>query len=259
MEAIFASFLLITSILIGVLVFDASLQAEASNEQRTMAALVAENALEEVRSAANQRFTNLKAEYDGKTWTLPGYSEFAIKAKVDEQLLPIPCTELENQYPLNPAFPAPERRTMKDSAWRCEVSVDWSRGQGESVTIVQYMANLNQVTTFELQIQPGGGNRIDDLTTGTFPVARNGTLDFSVTATADGAPVSDVQFTWYVEPLDGFGSVYRVSREGDLCRYKNYYRNYDGTIRFGPGLCDLVVRGVYQGIEAKRKVRINNG
>ena len=73
MEAVFASFLLITSILISVFVFDSSLQAEANNEQRITAAMVAESALEEIRSYANTDFEGTRSAYNGRTWTLPHY------------------------------------------------------------------------------------------------------------------------------------------------------------------------------------------
>jgi hypothetical protein len=258
MEAVFASFLLVTSILISVFVFDSSLQAEANNEQRITAAIVAESALDEIRSFSNVDFPGTKAAYDGRTWTLPNYSGFEISAEVERQELAIPCTELETQYPENPPFPIPERRSLANSVWRCEVAVEWSRSS-EKLRMVRYLANLSPVSQFKVVIDPKGGTEIDAITTGTIGVAPNRTLDFSAEAFADGKRVEDVQFTWYVEPLDGFGSIYRVSRDGKECRYKNSYRNYDGSIKHGPGLCDVVVRAVFQGVEAKRKVRVNNG
>lgn len=258
MEAVFASFLLLTSILISVYVFDSSLKTEANNEQRTTAAIVAENALEEIRAAANHNFSQLQSNFNGRRWTLPSYTQFEVEAKIEPQPLALPCTELESQYPLNPVFPTPERRFMSESVWKCEVAVHWSRGQ-EELRMVRYMANLKQISNFRVDISPPGATQIDADTTGGFAIGPGGTLDFEVTATADGQTVSDVQFTWYVEPLDGFGSVYRVSREGDQCRYRNSFVNSDGNTKFAPGLCDLVVRAVYQGVEAKRKVRIQNG
>ena len=46
MEAILASFMLLTAIIMSVAVFDSSLQAEASNERRIIASMVAESALD---------------------------------------------------------------------------------------------------------------------------------------------------------------------------------------------------------------------
>lgn len=258
MEAVFASFLLITSILISVFVFDSSLQAEANNEQRITAAMVAESALEEIRSYANTDFESTQSAYDGRSWTLPNYQTYEITARVKPQELAIPCTELETQYPDTPTFPTPERKILDNSVWNCEVAVKWSRGRDE-LRMVRYMANTTPATNFLVMIEPPGGTSIDGTTSGTFNVGPNGTKDFHARAFVDGREVEDVQFTWYVEPLDGFGSIYRVSRDGTTCRYKNAYRNYDGSIKRAPGLCDVVVRAVFQGVEAKRKVRINNG
>ena len=251
MEAVFASFLLITSILISVFVFDSSLQAKANNEQRITAAMVAESALEEIRSYANTDFEGTRTAYDGRTWTLPHYESYEVKAKVQQLELPIPCTELETQYPDSPTFPTPERKILDNSVWNCEVAVSWSRGRDE-LRMVRYVANTKQATNFIVRIDPPAGST-------PFNVGPNGTMDFQASAFADGVEVEDVQFTWYVEPLDGFGSIYRVSRDGTTCRYKNAYRNYNGAIKRAPGLCEVVVRAVYQGVEAKQRVRINNG
>ena len=61
MEAILASFMLLTAIIMSVAVFDSSLQAEASNERRIIASMVAESALAELRDAVN---TNMTAAID---------------------------------------------------------------------------------------------------------------------------------------------------------------------------------------------------
>lgn len=260
LEAVFASFLLLTSILLSVQLFDSSLKAEANNEQRTIAALVAESALDEIRAEANQDFNTLRSKYDGRSWTLTAYPEFEISAQVVPTFLAAPCSELESQY-TNPSavFPAPKPRLLKDSVWQVQLDITWPRAGDDAVTVVEYFSNLKRVLNFEVRITPPGGTNIGPVTSGTFNVARGRTRDFRASATADGAPVRDVQYSWYVEPLNGFGSVHRVSRDGTECRYKNAYRNYNNAIRYSPGKCDLVVKAVYQGIEAVRKVRIENG
>ena len=259
MEAVFASFLLLTSILLSVQLFDSSLQAEANNEQRTVAALVAESALDEIRAEATRDFSSLRTRFDGRTYTLGGYPDFRIAAQVNTMALAAPCSELESQY-RNPAapFPQPRPRFLEDSVWEVQLNITWPRSGRDGITVVEYFADLKKVTAFEVRITPPGGTSINSVTTGTFSIARNGTRDFEASATADGVPVRDVQYSWYVEPLDGFGSVNRVSRDGTQCRYKNAYRNFNNAIRHSPGQCDLVVRAVYQGIEAVRKVRIAN-
>lgn len=259
MEALFASFLLLTSVLLSVQLFDSSLKAEAENEQRTVAAMVAENALEEIRAAATEDFEQLRADYQGRSWSLPEYPDFTIQSQVRAQTILAPCSELESQYTdPNAPFPKPRPREMTGSIWRVQLDITWSRAGSDAVTVVEYFSSLKPASNFTVRIEPAGPNTINGLTTGTFSVARNRTLDFSATARADGQTLDDIQFSWYVEPLDGFGSVYRVSRDGTECRYRNYYRNANNAPRHAPGKCDLVVRAVYQGSEAVRKVRIEN-
>lgn len=259
MEALFASFLLLTSVLLSVQLFDSSLKAEADNEQRSVAAVVAENGLDEIREAALVDFKNLDSLYNNKTWNDADNPNFRLTAKVEPQALSAPCGELESQYP-NPfaVFPQPRPRQMTNSVWRVQLVVDWPRAGNSKVRVVEYFSSLKKVTDFKLIIDPPGSDKIDDFTTGTFSVAPNGVLDFTAKAYSDGEEIKDIQFSWYVEPLDGFGSVFRESRDGTECRYKNYYRNSNNAPKYSPGKCDLVVRAKFQGKEAVRKVRLQN-
>lgn len=257
-EAIFASFLLLTALLLSVQLFDTSLQAEANNEQRIVAALVAENVLDQIRSDANSDFGTLQSAYDGRNWSLPEYSNFQIEAKVEYFPMAVPCSELESQYSPGDDFPLPNGRYLSDSVWKVQIDVDWPRSGGNKVTIVEYLSNLEEVTSFQVAITPNPPNVINASTRGTVGVPRNDTRLFNASATANGESVNDVQFSWYVEPLDGFGSVHRVSRDGKKCLYKNAYRNFNNHIRHSPGQCNLVLRAEYQGIESIRRVRILN-
>lgn len=262
LEALFASFLLLTSVLLSVQLFDSSLKAEADNEQRSIAAVVAENGLEEMRASAREDFSSLKSLYDGKSWRDSDNPNFTLTANVSEQILAAPCTELESQYP-NPgaAFPNPRPREMGNSVWKIQLEVDWPRAGSSKVTVVEYLASLKKVADFSIAVSPTGPDKINEETTGTFTVPRSGTLDFTAQAFADREEIKDIQFSWYVEPLNGFGSVHRESRDGTQCRYLNGYRTFNlfGVLyKFSPGKCDLVVKAEYQGKVAVRKVRIEN-
>lgn len=262
MEALFASFLLLTSVLLSVQLFDSSLKSEADNEQRSIAALVVENGLEEIRAVAREDFSALKTLYNGKRWKDNDNPNFTLTATVSEQTLAAPCTELESQYPdPNATFPNPRPREMGESVWKVQLEVEWPRAGSSKVIVVEYLASLKKATNFTIVVTPPGPDKINDETTGIFSVPRGGTLDFTATAYADGEEVQDIQFSWYVEPLDGFGSVHRESRDGTQCRYLNGYRTFHlfgVTYKYSPGKCDLVVKAQYQGKVAVRKVRIAN-
>lgn len=82
MEALLATFVLLTSLLLSIYVFHSSLRAEASNEKRVVAAAVAESALAEVREAAGTNFRGLIGAYDGMEWSLPAEPDFKIHCQV---------------------------------------------------------------------------------------------------------------------------------------------------------------------------------
>lgn len=255
-EAIIASFLLLTSIAISVHLFDDSLQAEASSEQRIVAALVAESALAEVRREASRDFSGLASRYDGQTWSLPDYPNFQIRTSLTLAELAVPCTELETQYSRSAAFPEPQGRYLSSSAAKVDVEVTWEDGGSQSVVITELVANSSRAGDFRLELLLDDGSVANDTTV--VNVAKGALADFSVRAVAGGQEVGDIQFGWHVKPLTGFGSIHRVSRDGQFCQYRNAFRNFDDTLKYAPGASLVVVRARYQGREATAEVRVSN-
>lgn len=258
LEAIFASFLLLTSLALSVYLLNASLHAEANNERRILAALVAESALEEIRAASNTNFEGLGGLYDGREWTFEAFPDHRIRARVRWVDLPVPCTELEQQYPVtvNAALAGEPNFTFEPvvfrrSLWQVDLNVRWSTMSSDQVQLTGHIADWRDAGTLTIRLTPNPGGT-------PFKVAPNGTVDFAAELRRNGQAVEDSMLTWYIEPLTGFGSVARISRDGNSCTYRNAYINYDGTIAYAPGSCFLVVRGVYQGQEVLRKVEIVN-
>ena len=255
-EAILASFLLLTAVLMSVSVFDSSLQAEASNEKRIVAALVAETGLAEIRQAGSSDFHQVESLYDGKTWSVPEYSGFAIRSRISPAEIAVPCTVLETQYDKDAEFPAPSGRYLKASTLKADVEVSWEDAGGQSVKITEYIANFGVTNDFSVQILLPGGAVAGSGTV--FVVPRNEVRNFSARAMSNGQIVQDIQFSWYVQTLTGHGSINAVSRDGVECQYINAYRNFNDKIKFSPGTCDLVLQATFQGIEVDAKVRIEN-
>lgn len=256
MEAILASFLLLTAVLMSASVFDSSLQAEASNEKRIMAALVAETALAEIRQAGNNNFNQVESLFDGRTWSVPEYSGFEISSRIAPAEIAVPCTVLESQYDKDAEFPAPAGRYLSGSTLKADVEVSWQDAGGQSVKITEYIANFGAATDFTVQILlPGGGVASGGTV---IAVPKNELRDFSARAMSDGQVLEDIQFSWHVQALTGHGSINTVSRDGKECEYINAYRNFDNTTKFAPGTCDLVLQATFQGREAGAKVRIEN-
>ena len=67
----------------------------------------------------------------------------------------------------------------------------------------------------------------------------------------DGRRLDDLVLSWYVNPLDGLGTISQVSRDGTKCLYKNHFRDYDGSYKVQPGQCELEVRAVFAGVERR--------
>lgn len=252
-EAVLSSFLLLTALLLAVYVFDSSLKWEVSNEKRVVAALVAEAALAEIRDQGGQVFDSVYS-YDGRTnWTVPDFPDFRIDSIVKKTKLATACTELEQQYPLNAKFPDPAGKYLNNSGALATVTISWTDPVPQSLSVSEQIVNLREVTGFRLEVTSGGSP-----VNGVQTLRKGETMEFRVDAFAGGQPVTDLQYTWFVEPLTGFGSVRRVSRDGHTCLYINSYRNYNNQAQFAYGHCYLTVTALYQGKTAKKRVRIHN-
>ena len=163
------------------------------------------------------------------------------------------CTELESQYKAAAKFPEPTGKFLEDSGVKATVKVSWTDPVPQSIEVSEQIVSLREVENFRLSVTSDGGS-----TGGLMVVRKDGTLNFNVEAMANGRPVTDLQYTWFVEPLSGFGSVDRVSRDGYECRYINAYQNYKNQRQYAFGHCYLSVQAVYQGKTAKTRIRINN-
>lgn len=240
-----------------VSLFDGTLRAEVGNEKRVMAALAAESAMAQIRHSADTDFANLQTLHDGVNVTLPDFPDFQITTHVQEQPLAIPCTTLENsQYPSTATFPDPQSRQLKNSVVKAQVDVIWSERGDQSLSLTENVVNFTPSTDFSVTITRQDGTPVPDGTT--VALASRDTRQFQVLARSEGQEVKDIQFTWYVEPLTGTGSIRRVSRDGTKCQYLNAYRNFNGKLKDSPGICRLVVEATFQGVLAKDKVRIRN-
>ncbi len=255
-EAVLSTFLLLTALLLAVYVFDSSLKWEASNEKRVIAATLAESALAQIREVGGREFSEL-LDYDGKDLAFPDYPGFKVTASVEEAKLATSCVALENQYPVTATFPKPVGKFLNKSATNTTVTVSWNDPTPDSVAVSERIASLREISDFDVKIttQAGGPvNGVQTLTSGQ-------TLNFKTKAYIDNDEsklIEDLQFTWYVEPITGFGSIAHVSRDGLLCQYINSYKNYQGQVQYAYGHCNLTVQATYQGRVARAKVKINN-
>ena len=256
-EAVIASFLLLGAVLMSVSLFDGTLQAEVGNEKRVLAALAAETVMADIRQTADTDFESVLTSFDGHTHTLPDYPGFQIRSRVERNRLANPCTPLEaGQYTDADLFPAPEGRFLRRSAYKAQVDVTWDDRGNQGVSLTENIFNFTPSIDFSVVIThndnvPVGDSELVSLTP-------RDIRQFRVSATADGQEIRDLQFTWYVQPLTGTGSIHRVSRDGRRCQYLNGYRTFNGNVHDAPGVCNLVVEATFQGIRAVDTVEITN-
>ena len=253
-EAVMATFLLLSAVLLGAYVFHSGLRAEASNERRVVASMVAESAMAEIRESANRNFQGLVTGPGERTWSPTEEPEMKVTMRVRPVSLALVCQELESQYPRANRFPAPAPRLLSESVVEVEIAVSWSDSTQQSIRLVETITNLRTAEEFTVQLLGASGNGLAE----SMALSKGGTVDFTAQATADGQPVKDIQFTWYVQPLIGFGSLTAVSRDGSRCTYINAYRNYNDDLRYAPGACYLMLKASYQGRESTARIRIDN-
>lgn len=254
MEAIFATFLLLTSLLLSIYVFHSGLRAEAGNEKRVLASAVAEGALARIRQDAGSRFGELLGEYENKrNWTLEWAPEFVISCRAKPAIIGLNCLELESQYAPSSRFPDPQPRLLERSAVDIAVTVTWKDPEERSITVSERVVNLRQGGNFEVRLLDDSSRPAEPIT-----LPRDGTALFRAEATMNEQKLDDLQFTWYVQPVQGFGSLTSISRDGLRCEYRNGYRNYKNRWRYADGACYLVVTATFQGRTFRDRVRIDN-
>lgn len=254
-EAVLSTFLLLTAVLLSIYVFHSSLRAEVSNEKRVRAAMVAESALAEIRQAAARDFRGFVEAYDGRSWVSEQDPDFSLSVRARPAGLGLACLELESQYPLGNVFPAAEARILERSAADVEIRVEWADPASQGITLSERVANMSAAEEFVIEVLDESGSAPAPASMTLAPGAKAG---FRARALADDQLVEDIQFTWFVQPVIGFGSLSAVSRDGLRCVYQNAYRNYNDTLQYAPGACYLTVKATYQGREALARVLIEN-
>jgi type II secretory pathway pseudopilin PulG len=248
LESVIASFLLVTAIALAVLLVDSTLQAQAQNERRLAAVRAAENALEEIRAEAALGYSSMESRLNGGTWTSSD-SSVDLFTHVTKQPVVVPNDSLESDYPVTASLPDVGKKILQNSILKLEVEARYGQAEGDRVSLIGYIVD-SRPNDYYVSILPRSGGVI---------AAPYNTLDFEALAVdASGQRIEDLLFSWYVEPVDSFGTIHQVSRDGMTCVYKNTYEDYNGQFVSTPGKCILVVRAVYKGREKTYGTLITN-
>lgn len=247
LEVLFASFLLLTALSLTVYLIHQSFQSEADSGLKIRALYDAQNAMEEIRIQAYQDFANGLAAVDGKLWPC-SVPDYVVESKVAWQPLDLPCSKLENQYDPGRNLPQLGRKILTRSTWKVDVEV---RKKDNADTLLHLTTLLTDLApdNFDLRMVAQDG----------LTASPEGELNFRAVAYDSANNVlEDLILTWYVEPINSFGSIHVMRRDGWECIYKNRYQDYGNRFTTTPGLCRIVVRGEYQGRVKYASMEITN-
>lgn len=247
LEVLFASFLLLTAISLTVFLINTSFRSEADSGVKIQALQDAENVVAEIRAFSQQDFRTGLSTIDGKVWPSTN-SAYIIESRATWHKLALPCTELEEQYQVGRELPDLARKELTESVWKVVVQVKKSQSRQIVLELTTLITDLKPETFTLRMLAPNGTT-----------AASRGELDFRAVAyDSQNRVITDLILTWYVEPLNSFGSIHRMRRDGWECIYKNVYQDYGNRYTSTPGFCRIVVRGEYKGAVQYAEMEITN-
>lgn len=246
-ETIIASFILLTAMVLTVHLINSGFRTEADNKLKVISLNAIENVISQIRQDVRADFLSGPDALNGRTWPSP-ISGVQLQSSVQWRDLVVPCTELESQYPESLPLPDLAQKRLSRSVW--EVTV--------TATHVSNGDVVASITTLLTDVHYEGF-RLDILARTGLNAPENGELEFRAVATSQrGDPLDDLILTWYIEPINSFGSIQRLSRDGSECIYKNSYLDYGNRWTSTTGLCRIVARAEYKGNVQYAKKTINN-
>ena len=255
MEAVIASFLLLSAFLVVVNLFHSGLGHMSRTENQQLAATLAERELERMRvwsetlNGAQYNYTSpgLATTYDGKSAVPPDFPGFSVATRVIAMGLYSSCTALELAIPSIPPLVQPRR--LPGQASKVVVTVSWSSGQ-KSLKLVSLFS--------EPALKFNNPNPISITPAGPATLAHDGFVDFSASAAdTNGQVIDGLLYSWAMVPNDtneGAGTLTQA-RDGRTARLTNKIygppfnssNNYQGIPCYTGGQCLLQVSARYHG------------
>ncbi|MEW6283748.1 MAG: hypothetical protein AB1758_34370 [Candidatus Eremiobacterota bacterium] len=245
-EAVLASFILLAGFLVLFNLFHAALRYGTWVEHQSLATLVAEKTLDELRawsqdsSGGGFNYDGSWSTYDGVTFTDPDYPEFQVTVQVQPGTRPldVPSSTLEAPH-------APDLRRMPSAVIPVEVEVRWDPlDPTRNVRLVSYIGEPPRRfrATNPLVVTPVGG--VPN------PVPRDAPVGFQVRAfDAQDRELENTMFTWAVVPVGtgptgvpGNGTLVPGTRNGRSVTFQNRYQNPSGAWIHTGGECVVRVQ-----------------
>lgn len=234
-ETVLAVFLLAAQILLLSGLLSQFQRGQNSLRQRSRAAVLAEQKLDEIRAWArlSSNFAGTWAAYQNQLTTPPDDPGFQVKVEVNSQGQPIysPCLGLESPY-------GSEAKILHRSCVPVRVTVSWS--SRDTLVLNTLVAEPPHPKPYTLTCQPNPPFAQ--------PVPANGPFGYEVRV-VDGAgqPIEDLMFSWRVKPLTGNASLLpSPDRSQRQVRAHHAYLRYNTQVQVS-GQVQLEVRALYRG------------
>ncbi|MEW6277204.1 MAG: hypothetical protein AB1758_01175 [Candidatus Eremiobacterota bacterium] len=231
--------LLVSAFFVLINLFHTGLRHFTRVEQQTVAVMLAERKMEEVRAWARgnggRNFDDWTA-YTDVSQPSPEYSGFRVAVRSAPATLKSSVPGFEDPYP------AGDQRVMPSSARKVEVTTWWD-GDRKSVRLVSLVADPLR------EWHPARPIEVTPVSPPPDPLPRDAEVEFRARGyDAAGRAIPDLFFAWYVRPVSGNGTLTQ-SRDGSTARFRNVVvLPYRPPIYTGQSVM-IQARAVYGGVE----------
>jgi prepilin-type N-terminal cleavage/methylation domain-containing protein len=241
-ETMISLTILLVACLLVFNLFHASLRYSSRVESQVLASIIAGKIMEEVRSWAwtdpgtGYNFHSSWSTWSGVAGTDDEHPEYHVRVDVRDAVFRSPCSTLEAPHYVE--------RILLTSAKKVKVTVWWDENHPDrnvsTTTIIREPPKAFQAGTVTVAPSSPIPN----------PLPMNSSVSFTAAARDSGGNImNDIFFKWYVEPIDGNGTMTAEARDGSTATFTNKVLLPDGTWGHTGGTCKVKARAVYRGIE----------
>lgn len=229
-ESVYASFILLVSVLLTFQLFHLGLQYFRWTQERTTATQLATRRLAQVRN-----WSKIQTDWTGfPTGPEPDFPDFNITTSLASQPITSPCSHF------------PQKGASTTECKLVTVTVSWTRSSISLVSLVSSRGDLEWRAANPIVIS------------GAIPPVVTSTTAVNLSAEAFGQKVSNgglklegLFFSWYVEPVGPTGAMATITPapDGRTAILINQTRLADGSMVASTGQCRVTVRATYNGAE----------
>jgi Tfp pilus assembly protein PilV len=249
-ETVVALFVLASSVLVVVTLFDSSLREHRRAEKLARAVMLADRITDRIRAFARDPalFATGWGAYNGVTWSETDEPQFTIRTDcipAGREIMS-PCQSIEDMH-------APAQRKLSSTLVPVRIRVSWEGGgPSREVTVVTEVAEPRRQAQTLVINRVGGPPD---------PVPPLGVVEYEAQLRdSGGAEIKDVTFSWEVVGVTGNATPAPSlsTRDGRRQAVKHHF--YDPrtqTLIPRPGLCRVTARARYLGDVYEQTVPLN--